>query len=212
MKEQTKVKEQVTTIRAIIFILCSVFLMTPLPLPSDEVSEIRALYNKINKAINEKKTAEILFYTTPDGYAEKRWIRVKSTDPAILFENSYFKAKMYLLHNKVVKAAITIVSQAGDWTNNQEYYFFENGRTAFLFESHLTYLGYNFDEDKNLPAGPYIIEKRIYFNKTGKEVRSVKKAFRASTKEEIPIKYLQQIELEIYPDVASLPFGEALTR
>ena len=199
--------------RATTFVLfICVFLLSSLPLLADSISEVRTLYDKINKAISEKKTTEVLLYTTPDGYAEKRWIKVKQTDSATSFDNSYFKAKVFVLHNKVVKAVIDIESQAGDWINSREYYFYENGKTAFLFESHLTHLGYNLDQNKSLPPGPYVIEKRIYLNKTGKEIRSLQKAFIASTKEEIPAKYLQKIDIEVYRDIASLPFSKELNR
>lgn len=199
-----KVSKKSTIIILILFSLC---LIQSFSVLADEIKEIRSLYVNINKLIREGKTQEFLFYLTSSGWKKIEVIKdLNSRNEVDLNEH----AKVYIYQNKLIKAVIIISTPSGDWQNTAEYYFYENGKTAFIFESHLTFHGYNFEKDENLPPGPYVIEKRIYFSKDGKKIRSLVKSFVKSTKEEVPIKFLRQIEFEIYPDIKSLPFRSLL--
>lgn len=173
------------------------------------VEKIRTLYAKINQLIESGDTIKKDFLLSSKG-----WKKINRVTNKLAAESGEMdlqeNASVYLYKNKVVKAVITIVTPSGDWVNTTNYYFYENGKTAFIFENHETFQGYDFDKDEELPPGPYVIEKRFYYSEQGKEIRQLKKAFIKSNKKEIPAKFLRQVDFERYPNVSSLPFSNLL--
>lgn len=172
---------------------------------ANEVAAIRALYAAANKTIDESKTQEVLYYTAKDGWKKAvnpKVSRFDDVDRESLFEKAY----VYVQQGRVIKSVMVTVTPSGDWQNSREYYFYDNGKTAFVFEKHLTFLGYDYDTKKPLPNGPFIIEKRIYFDANGKEIRRLEKASASKSRQEVAIQYLKQADLDLYKDIASFPF------
>ena len=106
----------------------------------------------------------------------------------------------------IVKVIFIIESPGGDWVNISEYYFYKESMTAFKFETHKTFQGYDFDRNRELPSGPYVVETRRYYDKAGKEIRFIRKAFIESSKKEVPVKYIRHIDFTIYKNISMLPF------
>ena len=171
------------------------------------IEEIRALYKTTNKTIEYKKAKKVLFYTAAEGWKEAKSVDQKKftdIDTMALFERHY----LYLYQDRVIKVEILFETPSGDWVLYRDYYFFKDGRTAFVFDSQRTFQGYDFDNDRELPEGPYVVEKRMYYDRRGKEIRVLKKAFIKSTKKEIPEKFVRQVSQDVppYPAIRSFPY------
>ena len=151
-----------------------------------------------------------VFFTDGTGYSERRWKEAKSESARASAEHGYFLATVYSLHDAPAKAVFRIGSPSGDWQNTTEYYFYSNGTTAFRFERHVTYLGSADDENNGAQSGPYVVEKRTYFDDQGSMVRDGVRAFVESTKRDISPKHVQQIDIESYARVSDLPFARQI--
>jgi len=176
---------------------------------ADEIENIKSLYTQTNKAIYEGNSKETLFYNAKTGW--KMASSSKATKFSDVAEDSMLEQIRVYIHQKhVIKATVFIDTPSGDWANKREYYFYGSGKTAFLFETHFTFLGSNYETQKPLPQGPYIIERRIYFDVAGKEIRKVEKAFTSKAKQPVPVRFLQQVDPVIYTDVNHLPITSLL--
>ncbi len=174
------------------------------------IDEIRALYKETNNLIQRKAVKEIYLYPGSSG---RIWKRTNPATPGEDFKQSDFKAKAYLLNSRLLKIVLETKSQSGDWSVEEEYYFYPDGRTAFYFQRLVTFQGYDTDKDRELPPGPYIVEKRVYYDRQGKEEKSLSKAFVSSTKEPIAERYVRaNLPISMYPDSKSLPFYSELQR
>ena len=187
-------------------LLCFYMVLAGRPVFADQVEKIRSLYTDVNKIIERGAAKETYFQLGSKGWEKSARTSAKSNSDSDLTES----AKVYMINRKLLKTTMLVTSPSGDWVSTSDYYFYENGKTAFIFESYLTYQGYDFDKGEDLPPGPYIIEKRLYFNENGQEVKSLTKSFIKSSKKEIPIKYLKKNQFDIYSDTKSLPFYNLL--
>jgi hypothetical protein len=174
---------------------------------ADEIEIIRDIYSSTNDIVNANKAKTLWFYT-----AEKGWIRAKDEEETDVDEihDIFETAAVYYYDGRIIKTVITILTPSGDWVGHQEYYFYKDDNTAFIFEELRTFQGYNFDKYEDLPPGPYVIEKRIYFSKKNQIIRSLEKAFVLSSKKDVPIKYLRQLDFDLYKSVQSLPFSDII--
>ncbi len=198
-------KNTVTIKRVMLICFCILFLYEGLSF-ADEIEKIKSLYADINKIIDSGATKEMLLELTSKGWEKSGKISTKLEGDLDLMEN----AKAYLMNGRLLKSIIIRASPSGDWESISDYYFYENGKTAFIFESYLTYQGFDFDKGEDLSPGPYIIEKRIYLNDKGQEIKILKKSFIKSSKKEVQVKYLKKNEFDIYADAKSLPFYKLL--
>lgn len=193
------------------FLGCLILLLLTLNVSagnSDSIEYIRKIYSDTNDIIKSRKVKEVSYYLSDKGWEVRTKEGDSGNNDAVDLQE---EAKSYQYGNSVIKAVLNTASPSGDWRSTVEYYFYDNARTAFIFQTFETFSGYNVDEDKELPEGPYIIENRIYLNKEGRVIKQLKKAFIASSKKDIPIKYLRQVDLDIvYKGVADLPFGSLL--
>jgi hypothetical protein len=178
---------------------------------ADEIEDIKSLYAQTNKEINEGNSKETLFYNAKTGW--KMASSPKATKFSDIPEDSMLEQIRVYSHQKhVIKATVFIDTPSGDWANKREYYFYGTGKTAFLFETHFTFLGSDYETQKPLPKGPYIIERRIYFNSNGHEIRRLEKAFTSKTKQPVPVRFLHQIDPVIYTDVNRIPVIDLLSQ
>lgn len=194
-----------------IIILCLHLLAPPILAAAtvNESKNIKSLYVQTNKIIEEGKIKKFFYYNTNSNW--RTAINPKTIGFKDVGEDSMLEqAHVYLHQDRALKVTMLIDTPSGDWANKREYYFYDSGKIAFLFESHFTFLGHNFETQKPLPKGPYIIERRVYFDTSGKEIRRLEKAFVSKSKEAVPVHFLQQIDSEIYTDVNRLPFFNLL--
>src|SRR6266704_2282744 len=140
------------------------------------VEDVRALYQEINSLVRSNVARRVSVYATGQG-EQLRWHVVAEHAAQEQSNKSDYRAQVYLHEDRVVKAQLETNSQSGDWRFTEEYYFYKNGRTAFYFRSLVTFQGYDFEHDRELPAGPYVVEERRYYDESGKEIRHLHKAF-----------------------------------
>jgi hypothetical protein len=194
----------------VIGVLSLVFLLADVTAQAG-VEEIRALYQEINALTQGNAGKQVSLYAASE-QDRIEWRTVVSGIEQGEFNKSDFRAQVYLHENKIVKARIETTSASGDWKLTEEYYFYKNGRTAFYFRSLLTFQGYDFEHDRDLPPGPYIVEERRYYDEAGKQIRHLENAFVQATKKEVPVKYIRtNLPVELYQNTKSLPFYHAIS-
>jgi len=201
-------------INKVLFAITLLFLASLTYAADDPVVKIKELYKHTNYLVSEKKVREIMLHTGPPDQGpgpnenkKDKWYAVKSSEDMKKFEESDYKAKVYLQGEQVVKIVMLSVSEG--WNNTVEYYFYPNGNTAFVFERLNTLQGYNADKQEPLPPGPYIVERRTYYDAGGKIVRELVKSYFESDKREIPLKYIRDTVMTYgyyYPVGQSFPF------
>lgn len=171
------------------------------------VVEIRTRYHEVN-ALIESKAAKLISVYAIDAEKGVRWRAVAGAVDQSAFDKSDWRANVYLREGKIIKARIESTSESGDWQLTEEYYFYKNGYTAFYFQTLVTFQGYDYEHDRELPPGPYVAEKRVYFDESGKEIKRLLKAFARKSGETIDGKYLATgpMQGEILREVATLPF------
>lgn len=176
------------------------------------VAEIKALYENVNELIGKKATRDVSLYAA-DRQDHLEWVAVSGRADQEEFDRSDFRARAYLRDARVLKARIETTSASGDWSLTEDYYFHGNGRTAFYFRSLVTFQGYDYEHDRPLPEGPYIVEERRYYDEAGRKIRRLEKAFIEKTRQDVPARYIRaNLPAEFFPDVKSLPFHAALSR
>jgi len=171
------------------------------------VTEIRTIYQEINSLI-ESKAAKLVSVYAADVAGGVGWRAVAGAADQNAFDKSDWRAQVYLHERKIIKAQIESTSESGDWKLTEEYYFYKNDQTAFYFQTLLTFQGYDYEHDRELPPGPYVVEKRVYFDEDGKELRKLLRAFVRKSGKNIDGKYLATGPMrgEIFPKAAVLPF------
>lgn len=178
-----------------------------------EIQEIKALYAETNELIKNNKTDQFLLYATSDDYSVKKWNKLPSSNEKDLVkQKSTYKAWVYLFSGKIIKVTMFIDSLSGDWEHTTEHYFYSNGKIAFIFDKHFTFLANLTNEKGEDIKGPFIVEKRVYYNHFGKQIKSLEKAFILATGKEVLVDAVQQIEPDFYYDVKSLPFVKLITQ
>jgi hypothetical protein len=171
------------------------------------VAEIRTIYHEINTLVESKAAKRVSVYAAGvQGRVEWRTVTTRIEQDE--FDKSDWRAQVYLHENKVVKVQFDTTSQSGDWKLTEEYYFYKNGRTAFYLQTLLTFQGYDYEHDRELPPGPYVAEERVYFDEGGRKIRRLFKAFVQKTEERVDGSYLATGPMgrEILPNIAALPF------
>ena len=177
----------------------------------DTIEEIRGIYAAVNRTIEEKKAQVILFYTSDKGWKEAKdpgQKEFKDIDEMGGLERNY----VYVHDGRIIKVRMALETPSGDWILVRDYYFYDNGRTAFVFDDLSTFQGYVPDHDEI--EGPYVVEKRMYFDKKGKQVKTLKKAFVKATGQEISAGHVQQVgeDVEVIADIRSFAFYRMLRK
>ncbi|HAS54018.1 MAG TPA: hypothetical protein DCS42_07760 [Nitrospiraceae bacterium] len=177
----------------------------------DPLQEIRDIYAAVNKTIEEKKAQVILFYTSDKGWKEAKdpeQKEFKDIDEMDAFERNY----VYLHDGRIIKVRMALETPSGDWMLVRDYYFYDNGRTAFVFDDLATFQGYVPDHDEI--EGPYVVEKRVYFDAKGKQVKALKKAFVKATGQEISAEHVRQVgeDVEVLAEMRAFAFYRMLRK
>ncbi len=170
------------------------------------ISKIREIYSRTSQLVEKNKTEAIALRSEAgkDGYEIKKW---HLTDDKQNYETGAYEARVFIVDRNVIKTRVVVQSLSGDWADVIEYYYYENGKLAFIYEGNTTYNGYVIkNNDKVEPDGPFVVEKRSYFSEDGKRVRFLQKAYLKKTGETVPITQIQDINLQKYGAVCSLPF------
>lgn len=197
-----KLRISISGLAVILFLACDI--------AQAGVDEIKVLYQKTNERIKKNIEKPLSLYAN-DKRGNIEWRRVLSRADSDAFDKSDFRTHVYLHNGKVVKAEIETTSESGDWKLTEEYYFYTNEHVAFYFQSLVTYQAFDYEHDQELPEGPYVLEKRFYYNEGGKNIRSLEKAFVQQTQKDIPVKYVRaELPIKLYQDVKSLPFYKAI--
>lgn len=170
-----------------------------------DISAIRRLYNSINQELaGSKEESCIHFITSPDKYQKNAWHRV---DSIVEYEGKHYaRAKACFTKRKyLAKATFEVLSEAGDWADLREHYYYPNGNLAFFFGRQSTTQAYDTVNDREIPGAPYVLERRFYFDPNGKTLRKLEKAFSEKGKTEFPASYVYPTEFEIYMTIERLP-------
>ena len=170
------------------------------------VTKIRKIYVRTSQLVEKNKTKVITLYSEAgkDGYDIKKWHLAGDKQN---YKIGAYEVLVFILDRKIIKTRVVVQSLSGDWADVIEYYYYQNGEPAFIFEGTTTYNGYIIrNNEKVEPDGPFVLEKRSYFSEDGKRVRFLKKAYLKKTGETVPVTQIQDIKLDEFGSVCSLPF------
>jgi hypothetical protein len=83
------------------------------------VTEVKTLYQEINALIERKATTEVALYADErrDGV---EWRTVVGRADRDGFDQSYFRARVYLREARILKARLETTSPSGDWALSQD--------------------------------------------------------------------------------------------
>lgn len=178
---------------------------------ASDIEGIKQIYSQTNNLLNEKTSTRQFYYLSREG-----WKSANVTSPeklADIDKNSPIEScQVFLVGGDIVKVLCSTDTPSGDWSSNKEYYFHPNGSTAFVFERYLTFNGYDIDKKQPLTGGPFIIEIRHYYSKSGTHLRTLKKAYAKKDKGIVDVRYLPYVDLGIISKIADFPFQEHLKR
>lgn len=170
------------------------------------ITEIQKLYSYINKQVTHDTRNCVRYVTSGEGYKQRKWSRVES-DPDFNNKGYYARATACILANTyVAKVTIEVVSEAGDWSDLREHYFYKTGKLAFFFERQLTVQAYDKKNNREIPGAPYVYERRVYFDEQGVLLKEIEKAFASEGMKEFPVDFIYPLEFEIYKSADELPF------
>jgi hypothetical protein len=156
--------------------------------------------------VDKNKAEVVTLYSEAgkDGYEIRGWHLAGDRQP---YQRGAYEARVFIVDRNVVKTRVVIQSLSGDWANVMEYYYYADGKLAFLFEGNTTYNGYVVKNNEKVePNGPFVVEKRSYFSQDGKRVRFLQKAYLKESGEAVPVTQIQDIDEEKYGAVCTLPF------
>ncbi len=172
----------------------------------DVVRKIRDIYARTYQLVEKKKTEIVIIYSEAgkDGYDVKRWHLAGDKQE---YESGAYEVRVFIAEQRVIKTRVVVQSLSGDWADVIEYYYYQNGEPAFIFEGTTTYNGYVMKgNEKAEPDGPFVVEKRSYLSENGKIVKYIKKAYQKQSGKTVPITQIQDVKLAEYGSVCSLPF------
>jgi hypothetical protein len=177
-------------------LILSFLLLSATAASADGVEDADRLSRHTDGLVTEGRTEELFFSLTPAGWKkEETGLRVAPE-----------RAAVSLFEGRVVKAVFMVETQSGDWALTRTYYFFEDGETALLADELITFQGYNTDEDRLLPPGPYTLRRKVYFGREGKKMRTDEEAFVTKSGEALRPEHLNRIDPEVYTNARALPF------
>lgn len=183
--------------------------LTPGVVFADDIDLIRKIYYSTNQAIKDsqyQKKSYCIQDKNVKSIEGSRWVEILSENDEKLCLKGMPLAQVFLKKLNVKKVRMTLNTPSGDWSLEKEFYFYDDGDVAFIFYRLATMLGYDFDKDKVLSDIPYIIERREYFDSSGKKIKTINKAFSQKTGKSVSEKYLKKIDVENYYHVSDLPF------
>ena len=186
--------------RAFKFLLLVIFFL-PLVAHSQEdkrIDEIKAHFSEWQPIIRaELKNAPVIYeYSWGDHYQYSEWTthEIKSEEKFLTERNMVIRKK----NGSFVYREI--YSFSGDWFVVSESYYGENGKLFFLFWTMNTFQAME----------PATVEKRLYFDKMGKIIRSLQDVYKMNTKQKQDISFmdhdvLYQAEFKDLPFYGYLP-------
>jgi hypothetical protein len=148
--------------------------MTPAsatPPEPDPIEQIRAIYQHAKEVEARPDARLFLMKRVRENELEPKWIMTDPLDNSEKFDAQFIG---YADGREIVSAHLLESSPSGDWMKTTEFYFYDDGSTAFVFSSLQTF------------AGNVRVERRIYLNRAGKIIRELKSVFDLSTGAEKP--------------------------
>lgn len=171
------------------------------------VEQIKNIYAKVNDIIKSNNVERLSLYNeAADIDNNTQWETVIDARSRDIYNISIATAMVFIYNNKIIKTTMNIRSDSGDWKYYVEYVFHNNGNTAFIFEKLITYQGFDYDSGVSLPKGPYILEKRYYFNENGRNIQTISKAYNQNNNKPVNINYIKQFDVSLYKSISKLPY------
>lgn len=183
------------------------------PRSTDQVVEaVRTIYASTNEAVAQNRTRKVRVASSLNADGRRTW-KVIAPDAKVRRREgeAHEEATVYLLDGRPVKVETKLDAPSGDWGQKVAYFFYPDGRTAFRFEEHVTFLYYDPEEPDFRPSGPFVRERRSYFDEGGRMIRdllSVRKV--PGVKRRLKPDALQHEETNWFVSVEQLPFKHLL--
>lgn len=166
---------------------------------SQEISKIREQFQSWQKVLNKETIAKgkkFFEISVGGNFKKAEWVtKIKDDKDFIWSEVTLIKdAKLGTMFY------IFETSPSGDWSHYADHYYWPTGELFFVYWKYRTFMA---DE-------PSRIERRLYFNKAGKLIRSLESVYKISTQEKIKNPNYMSHEVTYWKDIKALPFYNLL--
>ena len=121
------------------------------------------------------------------GYSSLDWGGCSSTHAEHECVSGCYRGTLWQFNKKTTKFTVEAGSADKEWTDRIEYYFYSNGKTALISETLVTKTRKHSSENS---IGPYRLEKKVYYDKSGREIRVIERAEDIGAGKVIPPRFL----------------------
>ena len=161
---------------------------------SPEILEIRQDFKSWQPILEDSTNISSVKYLVISGnnYAVQKWVDI------IKDSSSFVASQAYLYENDSLGKVIFLseTSPSGDWYIFSEHYYNVGGRLCFVFWTMNTFAA----------DIPLTVERRIYFNAEGGQIRKLESKYKMNSKEEAnEISYYDR-EIKYWLDYKKTPF------
>lgn len=165
-----------------------------------EILEVRRVYQDCRAVrLDERTKRTRLFgaYTDLSSDAGPVWHRQPPADTDVFDE-----MQVWRVGGRIRAANLLETTPSGDWSKLSKYCFRPDGSLAFIFSELRTFYG-------NVR-----VEDRLYFDLTGRQIRTLRKAFDMNSEKPVRNPNFQDQETTIFPTARALAIklGPALGR
>jgi hypothetical protein len=173
---------------------------------SPEVKKIDAYVKTVDAVRNKLKKPSLIFGDTASTESDtEKWQKFASVKALETFRTRnevYDIAYNWVTRGNIVQSTFTLSSQSGDWAKYNDHYFRADGSLAMIESDYRTFLG------------NFMVVRRRYFDKTGKQIHMTAKFLDIRSKK--PKKHTDGVmgddpdEVDYYLRTAKLPFAALL--
>jgi hypothetical protein len=165
----------------------------------DKINEIKARFAEWQPIVKvELEEAPVVYlYAWGENYANEEW-----TTQEIKSDEKTLSETHAVIRNKTGSFVYSqIHSFSGDWFTVSENYYDKSGKLFFVFWSMNTFHA----------EEPVTVEKRLYFDETGKAIKSLQNVYKMNTKEKTDVSFMDQ-DVAYKTDFEDLPFKKYLPK
>ncbi len=135
---------------------------------SKDILEIRKLFNEAENLQKETTNYLTLVEIFEGEGSVSNWTVEKKDDN---FDSVMSRCIIFFDKGRVFSVSMFETSPSGDWVKYTNYYFYENGNTAFIYATLNTFYG------------SVTVERRLYYDKNMKNIKELKDEYKLGTKE-----------------------------
>ena len=161
---------------------------------NDAIKKIRQQFSKWQPILKDSTVERKIFYHlfTGENFSTEKW--TNSYTPS---DEIFVGDELQIIDIDSLGTFVLLMSSSpsGDWFIHSENYYWSNGNLFFVFWKMNTYQA----------SEPSTVERRIYFNESGEEIRSLESVYKLNTKGKIRNPNFMNREVIYWKTISELP-------